>query len=81
MTRAVAWREYAKRLLAQATVAQSQGDTELAEMFTALAMRYMDEAAEIEASEAPAPHAPPPTTVQPVAQQQQQAQPKKDDKK
>src|SRR2546425_569837 len=51
MTSAEAWRKYAERLLAQATDAQSDGDPELAEMLTALAMRYLDEAAEIDASE------------------------------
>lgn len=69
-------REQAARLFALAAQAHDRGDTELADLLTAAASRWLDQATEAENTGAPPP---PSEQQQPVAQQQQQIQPEKDD--
>jgi hypothetical protein len=66
-------RAEAARLLARAMDAHDKGEGELAQMFTQLATRYLDEAIE-HATDGTSPH--PPAEALHVVQQQQQAQPK-----
>jgi hypothetical protein len=61
---------HATKLLAQAEKAHDSGDHELAEMFTTLAMRYLDEAEEEAKQTGSSAH---------IAQQQQQPQGKKEE--
>jgi hypothetical protein len=77
MTSAQECRQQAARLLNMAMAARDKGDAELAEMFTAGAMRYIDRATQAEAAEPPPPFSP--EARQPAAQQQQQSQPKKEE--
>jgi type IV secretory pathway VirB10-like protein len=71
-------REQAARLFALAAQAHDRGDTELADLLTAAASRWLDQATEAENTGAPPPPLPS-EQQQPVAQQQQQIQPEKDD--
>ena len=75
MATAALWRDQAAKLLARATDAHGKGDHELADMFTSLAMRYLDQAAEEEKIEAHTGIAASGSQGH-VAQQQQQPQPK-----
>jgi hypothetical protein len=81
MVSATVNRDQAARLLARATEAEDRGDKELAEMFTSLAMRHLDEAAASETTQSVPLTPPTAAEAKPVAQQQQQRQPKTADDK
>ena len=69
-------RAQAARLFTMAVDARDKGDTEIAEAFTARAAQYLEMATDVERNAGTAPPFLQPEPPQPVAQQQQQAQPK-----